>query len=242
MCSAASGLAPAGGECVSSRDDWFRSADWDVAAQAAFESRLARARDHSRPQYLRIKGLALETAGLSDAARSLLQRLRADYPTSMDATSALEHLADLARDQGHLDEAIEYYETLLDGRSINGTTQAMHVSLAEVLVIQQRFEAAAEALVRRPVKDLVMNQLMYRWHACAAGVALGMGDLREASSAAARALALVSAPDQFPRHPGVGRVKTGEARIRRLDNIAGGRVSDPSDDRGLLGRLARWRR
>jgi hypothetical protein len=74
---------------MSAREDWFRSPAWDQAARAEFELRLARARDHNRPQYLRIKGLALREAGLVDAARVLWQRVRSEYPTSMDATSAL---------------------------------------------------------------------------------------------------------------------------------------------------------
>ncbi len=220
---------------MSARDAWFRSPAWDQAAQAEFELRLARARDHSRPQYLRIKGLALREAGLADAARALMERVRTEYPTSMDATSALEHLADLARDEGRLDEAAQHYQTLLDGRSVNGTSQAMHVSLAEVMVRQRRFEAAADALLLRPVKDLGMNHLLFRWHACAAEVAVGLGDREEAMRAARRALDLIGAPDQFSRHPGVGRVRSDSIQSERLRDLAEGRVSaSPGGDEARL--------
>jgi len=40
-------------------DDWFRSSDWSGDAQEEFERRLSRAGASSRPQYLRIKALAL---------------------------------------------------------------------------------------------------------------------------------------------------------------------------------------
>jgi hypothetical protein len=44
-------------------EDWFRTPGWDDGAREDFERRLARARPHNRPQYLKIRALALREAG-----------------------------------------------------------------------------------------------------------------------------------------------------------------------------------
>lgn len=76
--------------------DWFRSPDWDAAAQADFEARLRRARAWGRPQYLRIKGLSLERAGETAGARALWERVleEAGADARLEQANALEHLAD----------------------------------------------------------------------------------------------------------------------------------------------------
>ena len=56
-------------------EEWFRSGDWSPEAQEDFEARLKRARSHSRPQYLRIKGLALQQAGEVAGARQMWNRV-----------------------------------------------------------------------------------------------------------------------------------------------------------------------
>ncbi len=212
---------------MSSRDEWFRSPAWTSEDQQAFEAKLAGARPHGRAQYLRIKGLALREAGLGDAAAVLWQRVCADYPGSLHETSALEHLGDLAREQGRHEDAVAYYERPLDGRSLNGTTWAVHVSLAELLVQMGRFEEATEALLRRPIQELTLHHSLFRWHACAAEAALGLGDRSEAVNAAARASDLLSAPDQFSRHPGVGRAVGSVEQQERLRSIRDGRNVEP---------------
>ena len=55
--------------------DWFRSPDWSSEAQQDFEQRLRRARAYNRPQFLRIKGLALADAGEAEGARELWLRV-----------------------------------------------------------------------------------------------------------------------------------------------------------------------
>ncbi len=61
--------------------------DWDEAARADFEARLARARPHNRQQYLRIKGLSLRAAGHADG----LGVSRGDrYSTGTDALTITE--------------------------------------------------------------------------------------------------------------------------------------------------------
>lgn len=54
--------------------DWFRTPDWDAVARDDFERRLARARPYNRPQYLKIKAIALREDGQTDASRAMLHR------------------------------------------------------------------------------------------------------------------------------------------------------------------------
>jgi len=82
-------------------DDWFRSPAWQPNDQAEFEQRLARARSANRPQYLRIKALALRDVGNVDAARDLHSRVagEAAAPAS-EVAFAHEALGDLHRAAG----------------------------------------------------------------------------------------------------------------------------------------------
>ena len=61
-------------------DEWFRTSAWDEQARGALETRLQRARPGHRQQHVRIKGLALRTAGHTDAARELLERAASYRP------------------------------------------------------------------------------------------------------------------------------------------------------------------
>ena len=87
-------------------NDWFRSPEWDEAARADFETRLARARPHNRQQYLRIKGLSLRAAGRLDGARELLERA-ADCADGyfVQTVAAWETLADMAVVRGDHESA-----------------------------------------------------------------------------------------------------------------------------------------
>lgn len=80
--------------------DWFRSTAWDEQARTEFEAKLARSAAHNRPQYLRIKAIALDGAGLTDDALTLLERVTDDYPDSLDCVSAFELQGDILRRSG----------------------------------------------------------------------------------------------------------------------------------------------
>jgi hypothetical protein len=95
-------------------DDWFRSPDWSEEAQADFERRLGRSRPHRRAQYLRIKGLALESAGEIDGARTLWLRVLDDVGefASLQGYGAMEHLGD-SYAATEPDLAEQYYRRLI---------------------------------------------------------------------------------------------------------------------------------
>jgi len=204
--------------------EWFRSPDWDSQAEADFEAKLRRSRAYKRPQYLRIKAIALLDAGRKDVARQLLQRVIAEYPEALDFGSALELIGDIERAQGAQDAAEAHYRRLLLERpSLNATSGMVEVSLAEVLIERGRVEDREEALRlldsclkhRRPV----FNSQLFRWHVTLARLAHDMGDLSTQRTAATSALRLADPGPQLPRHPTVGRVNADADLIRWLRSL-----------------------
>jgi tetratricopeptide (TPR) repeat protein len=213
-------------------DEWFRSSDWDAPARAEFETRLARARLDNRPQYLRIKAAALEASGLEADAVTLLRRVLDQYPESLDAAYCAERLADYYLAGGDAPAAERLYRRSMELRpDLNGTTGEVHIGLAEALSAQERYAEALEALDYLPAADLTLSHGVCRWKAALADAALGVGDSQVARQAARRALALLAAPDQFPRHRRVGRAALTEEQQAHLRAIASG--DEPR-------RVARW--
>lgn len=197
--------------------EWFRTPDWDAAARKDFEQRLARARS-SRPQYLRIKALALQRVGLLDEAIQLLERLRSEHPDAFDIPYTTELLGDIARAQGRLADAERHYRRLLSSPDGNGTTGMVEVSLSEVLLELGRPDEAAAALDEADRDSLeTFHANLFRWLVARARIAAVRGTADEAAEAAARALDLVDAPSQYSRHPGVGVVETDDATIAMLE-------------------------
>ena len=203
--------------------EWFRTAAWDGAAQEDFERRLRRARADGRPQYLRLKALALAEAGRRADARALLLRLLWAYPDAFDAPSALESLGDLSAEDGRPEEAVGWYRRLLRERPrLDTTTGTALISLAGALVDLGRYTEAVEALGAVDDAALTMNGAVFRYWATSAEAAAGIPDAEAAGEAARRALEVLDAPDQFSRHPGVGRASADRALKRRLRQLADG--------------------
>lgn len=206
-------------------DEWFRSPRWDDAARADFEQRLSRARAHSRPQYLRIKALALREAGLPDDARTLLLRVATFYPDTTDAAFATELLGDLARQHGRMPEAESYYRSLLEcWPNLNGTSWMAEVSLAELLTDRGDESAWNEALLllqnRLDRPTTMFDNDLFRWHVALARVAGKLGDTETQQHAAQRALNLANRGPQLARHPTVGLVNADELTLARLRQLA----------------------
>ncbi len=206
------------------RDDWYRTPDWGRDDQADFEARLRRARASSRPQYLRIKGLALEDAGKDDAAEQLWLRTLAEYPEDFEVVSVREHLGDMAVRQGRLNEAERLYRrVLMDAPDGSGTSGLVFLSLAELLTATGR---PREALLLLDTADMdsltTFTSSLFRWYVAHANAALAVGDRETASADAAHALWLAEQPSQYTRHPGVGVVTPDETLLLHLRRLAGG--------------------
>ena len=207
--------------------DWFRLPDWNAEAREEFERRLARARPHNQPQYLRIKAVALRGAGEHDGAIALLDRILREHSTALDAAFAAELLGDIAREDGRNGDAADWYRRSLD-LGTNMTTGTAHISLADVLNRDRDYEGALEALKLVPLARLTLNSARFRWNAVLAESALGVGELDVARDAARRALTFLDAPDQFSRHPGVGRATASKDQRDRLEAISLERVTAPT--------------
>lgn len=201
--------------------DWFRDSSWDPASQANFERRLARARSNSRPQYIRIKGLALAEAGDLSAARALFERVIRDYPNSLDCRASLEHLGDLARRQVDHTTAQRAYQELFERwPDLNATSGMVEVSLAELLLEERNQGRAQEALrllqsaiERRGAVDFNAN--LFRWHIALIRAAEAVGDPETVKRAATTALRLA---ERGPRLPASSR--TQEVKPRLVDAYA----------------------
>ncbi|WP_141137500.1 tetratricopeptide repeat protein [Blastococcus mobilis] len=207
---------------------WYRTTAWDAPAREEFEARLRRARADNRSQYLRIKARGLAGAGRPRDAEQLLRRLLAEYPDAFDAPSAMEALGDLAAQDGRPAEAVDWYRRLLGRRpDLNGTTGTARISLASALVRLGRHEEALAALDDVDDAALTMNSAVFGYRVVLAEAAAGLGDRDTAAHAARAALDLLDAPDQFFRHPGVGRARPTRAQLRRLRALAraGGRAA-----------------
>ena len=213
-------------------EDWFRSPAWDDDSRADFESRLSRAREYNRPQYIKIKALAVGEAGHAAAADALLRRVLDEYPQSLDAAYCAEILGDRAMNAGDSTAAEAHYRHALTLRpDMNATTGEVHIGLAEALSAQGRHDDALLALDYVPAARLTLNHAICRWNAALSEAALGVGERQVAADAAARALDLLDAPDQFTRHKGVGRARLTDAQVKRLRVIAARQEARPSGKR-----------
>ena len=209
--------------------DWFRLPEWDAAARDDFERRLARARPYNRPQYLKIKAIALREAGQTDASQGLLHRAL-DDPNIYDfeAAGVTELLGDLSRKAGdRADAEQKYRHVLATWPTMNGTSGSVEISLVEVLAEKQGNDAIDEGLrlldtwLARP--QLQFDSQLFRWHVALIRLSQRIGDEETVQRAATTALTLASRGPQLPRHKTVGLVTTDEATLHWLRNLAEGR-------------------
>ena len=95
------------------------------------------------------------------------------------------------------------------------------VSLAEVLLDQGRVEDAANALAQAKESSVTaFHANLFRYLVAVVRVAKARGDVEGGGAAAAQALGLLDAPDQYSRHPGVGAVRTDDATVSMLKAAA----------------------
>jgi len=210
--------------------DWFRTPAWDEQARIEFEAKLARSAAHNRPQYLRIKAIALDGAGLTDDALTLLSRVVDEYPDALDCAYAFELQGDMLRRSGDLAAAEASYRTALTRRpDLNATSGMSPVSLGEVL-LELRGEAAVKevrSLLNYPALRLVFNSQLVRALTLSARAAEVDGDEALRRSEARKALDLVSAAPQLNRHPDVGVPALSETELRELERLASASGAPP---------------
>lgn len=204
--------------------EWFRSDDWSSDGQRDFETRLSRARQRNRAQYLRIKALALIDAGLLGAATALLRRVVDDYRDDwLQVTASHEHLGDIYRSTGDLAGAESEYRRVLElSPNLSGTTGEVHLKLGEVLLAAKPNDVTeVEQLIAAARPHVVFNTSAFRANVLDARVAAAIGDVERRRASAAAALSLVGAPAQFSRHPTVGLVDASPSVLAEVAAMAG---------------------
>jgi tetratricopeptide (TPR) repeat protein len=192
--------------------DWYRTADWSPAAREEFERRLARSRPHNRPQYLRIKAIALRDAEHVDAAGSVLKRILVEYPTR-----------DVARQQGSLERAEEMYRRALAHTRPGLRSGLPGLYLAELLIDRGDDDALEEAehLLESTARQAqTFHNSWFRWCLAVIGLAERRRDTPTQREVARTALELLDAGPPFPRHPTVGLATTDKKTAEYLAVLA----------------------
>jgi tetratricopeptide (TPR) repeat protein len=210
-------------------DEWFRTPDWSTRAQEEFEERLRRARPYNRPQYLRIKALALmEQGGKLEAtgARELLARVIELYPESGDVVLAHEHLGELDARNGDRRSAVAHFTAALRLAPVRHTYGDAALRLPELLIedgSDRAREEATQVLDAMASGDLVFASQRFRYAVARARIAHAARDDISARRYAVDALreAEGCAPD-FPRHPTVGLVNADKKVLKEIRKLARG--------------------
>jgi len=209
-------------------NEWYRTPDWDAAAQADFEARLARARPWGRVQYLNIKAGQLAEAGLLDEAVVLQERSIADPgAVPFHSNGVRESMAQIRIAQGRTDDAILLLRYILENPATgNGTSGATDISLLELLV--ERRDRSSRDLAKKliehrlgmPDDGLPVNVHSFRFAVCMVRHARVLRDRQMRREWAARALQAADAPPVLPRKPFFGVVKADEKTLHWLQRQA----------------------
>ena len=211
--------------------EWFRSPDWDPAAERDFRDRLARSRPHNRIQYRRIKADALLRTG--DPAKQIAGRqLLIEVAESADAPDfekvmALSMLGRAALRDGRLDEAEANLRHALrmSGKNGSGTSGLEEAWLAQVALARGNHDALRQtrALLEQRAADPPAI-LSARFEICltAARVASALDDERAAASWAQSALDLADRDHSgLANHPGLGLVRLDRETREWLERLSG---------------------
>jgi tetratricopeptide (TPR) repeat protein len=213
-------------------DEWYRSSAWGKADQEQFEEKLRRARPRSRPQYIRLKGLALAGSrkrGERRTAPDLLRRaIREHGDDELQAAMAWADLGRFYEEEGEHELAAEAYRSCLDAEAAlsgGGLHTGSELALAEVIVRaewEHRYSEALALLEAARGAGLTFKIERWRWSIARARIAARIGQASDAASFAGDALALLedASPD-FPRHPDVGLIKPDRQTVRELERLAG---------------------
>ena len=123
-------------------------------------------------------------------------------PDSFVAPSAWENLGDTRRTKGDLIAAADCYREALRLGPLRHVWGSAGLSLAEVLIEMGGKEAAEEALqvLRDELPRLTFNSSRFRWETALAILSERLGEIETSKRAARRALDLIDAAPQFPRH------------------------------------------
>jgi tetratricopeptide (TPR) repeat protein len=204
-----------------SREDWYRSSDWNEVIAQAFFAKLRRARDKS--QYLRIQASYLAEKH-PDVSLDVIDQYFA-LGDHFDLASAHLVRATAFLSLGSTDEAIAAYEAALAQEQLRPNLLTEAYIQLPFLVATQELEAhyqRAIFLLDEHKQRLIFPVDRFRWDAAQALIALAQGRSTEAAEYSRRALATAAEDHSgFRYHPNVGLVGKSYDLVRaRLSRAA----------------------
>jgi hypothetical protein len=211
-----------------SRDDWYRSDGWTARDQQAFEERLSRALRRSRPQYLRLKALALlETADdeRRAAGEALLRRVLDEYSDDrIEVAGAHVALARLYEETGDPRRAATHYREALATQEGTNVSHGAELLLAELIVrehLDDLYGEAHELLDAVLESGPIFRVEQYRYAVARARLATRLGEANQAAAYALGALYLVAHNRPISSyHPDIGLIRADDATLSELEHIA----------------------
>ncbi len=226
---------------MGTRDDWFRSPLWGPEDQEFFEAKLARARPYNRPQYLRIKGLALADANDPVArlgARELFERVIA-LDDGFQATAAQTHLGEwFAQREDPVRAAQLWRATLSEQQRSRGRVDMSTALKLTELVVSEGWSAdygeAVDLLERAANDSFLLRDQRWRYLVALARIYSRTGQRAQARETAQHALDLLAITEpEFPRHPDLGDIHTDSTTIDEIRTLAtaGPQVTTPRSRR-----------
>jgi tetratricopeptide (TPR) repeat protein len=211
-------------------DEWYRDPAWGKADQQLFEERLRRARPHSRPQYIRLKGLALAGSKKRrerQAAPELYRRvIREHSDDELQAAMAWAALGRFYAEEGEHEFAAEAYRSCIGAEASmsGGLRTGSELALAEVIIRgrwERRYPEALALLEAAQEAGLTFKVERWRWLIAQARIAACTGRSSDAGSFARDALTLLDDPSpDFARHPDVGLINPDQNTVRELQGLA----------------------
>lgn len=188
------------------RDDWFRNSDWNEAIEAAFESKLKRAK--ATDQYLKIQAMNL-VGTHPDITLRLIDRYFAQERRTFDSSAFMiraEALLSLER----LEESLDAYELALNREAEfpNSKSESFvdYPLLVATRQVRERYQRALGTLKER-ADDLAFPISKFKWNLAAALIHQDLGELDKARAYAQAAIEAAKLEKSgFKKHQSLGLV------------------------------------
>jgi len=163
--------------------EWYRRKTWTEDDEQEYFAKLAKARKHSRAQYLRVQAIELAETKQTDlmtTAEKLLNKLFDEYPESqVDMSSGYATLGNIYKERQMIDEAISYYKKAIDFEIFfpNVLTQA-YLDYSELIVKfnkKSNFEFVEKIILER-IGDSIFPLEKYRAYSILSIISQYKGD------------------------------------------------------------------
>lgn len=130
---------------------WYTRNTWSKLDEEEFLSRLKRAREYNRPQYLNTQAIVLIQTNkleLLNVAESLLKKFLDEYPNdTLNKSSVLNSLGLIYRKRNDLTTAIKYFKESVEFENIpNSSKTDSYIEYSELIVKTNQINLFADVL------------------------------------------------------------------------------------------------